>query len=95
MILTRIIQRYQQQLLTSTWVVFLGSLLLSPAATGQPITPAHDGTGTAVTDSGNQFNINGGQLSKDGTNLFHSFQQFGLKEGQIVNFILIRISAIF
>ena len=87
MILTRIIQRYQQQLLTSTWVVFLGSLLLSPAATGQPITPAPDGTGTTVTDSGNQFNINGGQLSKDGTNLFHSFQQFGLKDGQIVNFI--------
>jgi len=86
MILTRIIKRYQQQLLTSTWVVFLGSLLLSPA-TGQPITPAPDGTGTAVTDSGNQFNINGGQLSKDGTNLFHSFQQFGLKDGQIVNFI--------
>lgn len=87
MILTRITQRYQQQLLASTWVVFLGSLLLSPAATGQPITPAPDGTGTAVTDSGNQFNINGGQLSKDGTNLFHSFQQFGLKDGQIVNFI--------
>ena len=87
MILTRITQRYQQQLLTSTWVVFLGFLLFSPAARGQPITPAPDGTGTAVTDSGNQFNINGGQLSKDGTNLFHSFQQFGLKDGQIVNFI--------
>jgi filamentous hemagglutinin family protein len=87
MTLTRITQRYQQQLLASTWVVFLGFLLLSPAATGQPITPAPDGTGTAVTDSGNQFNINGGQLSKDGTNLFHSFQQFGLKDGQIVNFI--------
>src|SRR4028119_1188511 len=87
MTLTRITQRYQQQLLASTWVVFLGFLLLSPAATGQPITPAPDGTGTAVTGSGNQFNINGGQLSKDGTNLFHSFQQFGLKDGQIVNFI--------
>ena len=87
MTLTRITQRYQQQLLASTWVVFLGFLLLSPAARGQPITPAPDGTGTAVTDSGNQFNINGGQLSKDGTNLFHSFQQFGLKDGQIVNFI--------
>jgi filamentous hemagglutinin family protein len=87
MTLRRITQRYQQQLLASTWVVFLGFLLLSPAATGQPITPAPDGTGTAVTDSGNQFNINGGQLSKDGTNLFHSFQQFGLKDGQIVNFI--------
>jgi filamentous hemagglutinin family protein len=84
--LTRITQRYQQQLLASTWMVFLGFLLLSPAI-GQSITPAPDGTGTAVTDSGNQFNINGGQLSKDGTNLFHSFQQFGLKDGQIVNFI--------
>ena len=87
MTLTRITQRYQQQLLASTWVVFLGFLLLSTAARGQPSTPAPDGTGTAVTDSGNQFNINGGQLSKDGTNLFHSFQQFGLKDGQIVNFI--------
>ncbi|HEY9299471.1 MAG TPA: hypothetical protein VIQ31_24535, partial [Phormidium sp.] len=87
MIITRITQRYQQQLLTFTWVVSLGFLLLSPAATGQPITPAPDGTGTAVNASGNQFNINGGQRSKDGTNLFHSFQQFGLKDGQIVNFI--------
>jgi filamentous hemagglutinin family protein len=67
-------------------MVVLGFSLLSPAI-GQSITPAPDGTGTAVTDSGNQFNINGGQLSKDGTNLFHSFQQFGLKDGQIVNFI--------
>ncbi|MEG4409113.1 two-partner secretion domain-containing protein, partial [Microcoleus sp. MON2_D5] len=87
MIRTRITQRYQQQLLTCTWVVSLGLLLFSPAATGQPITPSPDGTGTAVNASGNQFNIKGGQLSKDGTNLFHSFQQFGLKDGQIVNFI--------
>lgn len=87
MIRTRITQRYQQQLLTYTWVISLGLLLFPPAATGQPITPAPDGTGTAVNASGNQFNINGGQLSKDGTNLFHSFQRFGLKDGQIVNFI--------
>ncbi|MEG5063783.1 CHAT domain-containing protein [Microcoleus sp. B3-A4] len=87
MIITRITQRYQQQLLTCSWVVSLGFLLFSPAATGQQITPSPDGTGTAVNASGNQFNINGGQLSKDGTNLFHSFQQFGLKDGQIVNFI--------
>jgi len=87
MTLTRITQRYQQQLLASAWMVFLSFLRLSPAAIGQSITPAPDGTGTAVTDSGNQFNINGGQLSKDGTNLFHSFQQFGLKDGQLVNFI--------
>ncbi|MEG4083706.1 CHAT domain-containing protein [Microcoleus sp. POL10_C6] len=87
MITTRITQRYQQQLLTYTWVVSLGLLLFSPAATGQQITPSPDGTGTAVNASGNQFNINGGQRSKDGTNLFHSFQQFGLTDGQIVNFI--------
>ncbi|MEG4111868.1 MULTISPECIES: CHAT domain-containing protein [unclassified Microcoleus] len=87
MIITRITQGYQQLLLTYTWVISLGLLLFSPAATGQPITPSPDGTGTAVNASGNQFNINGGQLSKDGTNLFHSFQQFGLKDGQIVNFI--------
>ncbi|MEG4240811.1 CHAT domain-containing protein [Microcoleus sp. Pol14C6] len=74
-------------MLTCTWVVSLGFLLFSPAATGQPITPSPDGTGTAVNSSGNQFKINRGQLSKDGTNLFHSFQQFGLKDGQIVNFI--------
>ncbi|MEG4109133.1 CHAT domain-containing protein [Microcoleus sp. S13_C5] len=87
MIRTRITQRYQRHVLTCSWVVSLGFLLFSPAATGQQITPAPDGTGTAVNGSGNQFNINGGQLSKDGTNLFHSFQQFGLKDGQIVNFI--------
>src|SRR4028119_1459765 len=87
MTLTRITQRYQQQLLASAWMVFLSFLRLSPAAIGQSITPAPDGTGTAVTASGNQFNIHGGQLSKDGTNLFHSFQQFGLKDSQTVNFI--------
>ncbi|MEG5163764.1 CHAT domain-containing protein [Microcoleus sp. AT3-A2] len=87
MIITIINQRYQQQLLTCTLVVSLGFLLFSPAATGQQITASPDGTETAVNASGNQFNINGGQISKDGTNLFHSFQQFGLTEGQIVNFI--------
>jgi filamentous hemagglutinin family protein len=87
MTLTRITQRYQHQLLASTWLAFLGFLLLSPATIGQQITPAPDGTGTVVTNSGNQFNINGGQLSKDGSNLFHSFQQFGLKDSQVVNFI--------
>jgi filamentous hemagglutinin family protein len=51
------------------------------------IVPAHDGTGTIVTPVGNQFNIDGGQHSTDGSNLFHSFAQFGLNEGQIANFI--------
>src|SRR6476469_6773268 len=53
----------------------------------QPITPADDRTGTVVIPSGDHFNITGGQLSGDGANLFHSFQQFGLDGGQIANFI--------
>ncbi|WP_254564689.1 CHAT domain-containing protein [Oscillatoria sp. HE19RPO] len=53
----------------------------------QPITPAADGTGTLVTPDGPQFNIEGGQLSKDGANLFHSFEQFGLDAGQVANFL--------
>src|ERR687886_2241632 len=53
----------------------------------QDIKPVADGTGTLVTPDGNQFNIQGGSLSRDGTNLFHSFQQFGLSEGQIANFV--------
>lgn len=51
------------------------------------ITPAADGTGTVVTPEGQRLDITGGQTSGDGANLFHSFQQFGLNEGQIANFI--------
>lgn len=53
----------------------------------QEIKPAADGAGTIVTSDGNQFNIQGGSLCKDGTNLFHSFQQFGLSSGQVANFL--------
>ncbi|AOW98213.1 hypothetical protein BJP34_01030 [Moorena producens PAL-8-15-08-1] len=53
----------------------------------QPIVEANDGTGTVVNPEGNQFNIDGGKLSGDGANLFHSFQKFGLSEGQIANFL--------
>ena len=74
----------------------LGSLLTSllvvgvaapKQAWGQPVTPelGPNGTGTVVTPQGNRFDINGGTQS--GTNLFHSFDQFGLSEGQIANFL--------
>ena len=53
----------------------------------QPITPASDGTGTAVTQQGNRFLIHGGTRSTDGANLFQSFQQFGLDSGQVANFL--------
>ena len=65
----------------------LESLLFSKIALGQPITPANDGTGTLVNPNGNRLDISGGKLSGDGANLFHSFQQFGLNENQIANFL--------
>jgi len=56
-------------------------------AQSQSIVPAPDGTGTVVTPEGNRININGGSLSGDGANLFHSFTQFGLNHDQIANFL--------
>ncbi|MEH2194356.1 MAG: CHAT domain-containing protein [Nostoc sp.] len=53
----------------------------------QSITPATDGTGSLVTPNGNQLDISGGSLSRDGANLFHSFQKFGLDSNQIANFL--------
>jgi|GEM_PF-3893603 len=70
----------------ATWEI--GLFTPSQTATAQ-ITPAADGTNTQITPNGNQFNIQGGQQSGDGTNLFHSFQQFGLTQGQTANFISI------
>ncbi|MEG4285648.1 hypothetical protein QUB68_21195 [Microcoleus sp. A006_D1] len=61
------------------------SVPTSPAI-AQPISPAPDGTNTLVTPSGNRYDISGGSLSGDKANLFHSFTQFNLNEGQIANF---------
>ncbi len=49
------------------------------------ITPATDGTNTLVNPANNTFNITGG--TQAGSNLFHSFQQFGLNQGQIATFL--------
>jgi filamentous hemagglutinin family protein len=59
----------------------------TPPVLAQPITPAADGTGSVVTPNGNRFDIQGGTLSSDKTNLFHSFEKFGLDSGQIANFL--------
>ncbi|HEY9830044.1 MAG TPA: filamentous hemagglutinin N-terminal domain-containing protein, partial [Stenomitos sp.] len=56
-------------------------------AWAQPIQAADDGTGTQVTLDGNRFDIQGGTLSQNGANLFHSFAQFGLNSTQIANFL--------
>lgn len=67
-------------------LLLTGVIAVKPAL-GQPITPAADGTGTVVTTHNNRFDIQGGKLSGDGTNLFHSLEQFGLTKEQIANFI--------
>ncbi len=53
----------------------------------QSIIPTRNATGTLVTPVGNKYNINGGTLSGDRTNLFHSFDKFGLSTGETANFI--------
>lgn len=72
-------------------VALLTNLLIigvkAPQAWGQPIQAAADGTGTLITPNGNRFDIYGGTYSRDRANLFHSFKQFGLSEGQIANFV--------
>jgi filamentous hemagglutinin family protein len=52
----------------------------------QPIV-SDDSTDTTVNQEGNRFDIEGGELSGDGANLFHSFSEFGLDSGQIANFL--------
>ncbi|HEY9834975.1 MAG TPA: CHAT domain-containing protein [Stenomitos sp.] len=72
--------------LTLVALSFTAAITQKPLS-AQPIAPAADGTGTLVTPNGNQFNISGGSRSRDGANLFHSFQQFGLNDGQSANFL--------
>ncbi|MEQ9548031.1 MAG: CHAT domain-containing protein [Coleofasciculus sp. G3-WIS-01] len=73
--------------LSQAILVTIAALLVSPQTLAQSITPASDGTGTTVDQQGNIHNINGGSLSSDETNLFHSFQEFGLDAGEIANFL--------
>ncbi|NJL84828.1 MAG: filamentous hemagglutinin N-terminal domain-containing protein [Leptolyngbyaceae cyanobacterium SM1_1_3] len=75
------------------WVVF--SLAIAPwlsfclpiAAQAQSVVPAADGTNTQVTFQESQYDITGGQFSGDGSNLFHSFAQFGIEAGEAANFL--------
>ncbi|MEC4895402.1 MAG: filamentous hemagglutinin N-terminal domain-containing protein, partial [Oscillatoria sp. PMC 1050.18] len=74
------------------WLKFCSLLSLIGIITNNPvlaqsITPAADGTGTIISIDGQEFYIEGGSLSGDGTNLFHSFEQFGLSSEQIASFL--------
>ena len=61
--------------------------LYSQPVKAQSVTSAADGTGTIINQNGNQINIQGGTLSADQINLFHSFSQFGLNQNEIANFL--------
>src|SRR4028119_1643169 len=70
------------------WLFILGWLSAAAgSADAQLITPAPDGTNTVVTPNGNRYDISGGSLSPKQANLFHSFTEFGLSEGQTANFL--------
>ncbi len=70
---------------TAIAIAILPVLSLTEPVTAQSITAAQDGTNTVVLPNGQQFDITGG--TQAGANLFHSFQQFGLNQGQIANFL--------
>ncbi|NEO83877.1 MAG: CHAT domain-containing protein [Spirulina sp. SIO3F2] len=79
----------QRQLVTQSlvWGILWGVGFNLPTM-AQNITPANDGTGTVVNVQGSdRFTIQGGSLSGDGQNLFHSFEQFGLDTNQIADFL--------
>lgn len=63
------------------------SILTAAPASAQSIVPAADGTATVVNLNGQRFTISGGTLSGDGTNLFHSFEQFGLHSSEMAQFL--------
>jgi len=71
----------------SVWGFFCLLLLASVPARAQLPIPAADGTNTQVTQDGQRYLIDGGSLSGDGQNLFHSFQEFGLSSNQIADFL--------
>ncbi len=81
-----IVKTPRVKLLLLVTLSFTASVGASPAK-AQPLVPASDGTDTKIKNTGDTYNITGGQLSGDGTNLFHSFTQFNLSEGQIANFL--------
>ncbi|MEA5468887.1 filamentous hemagglutinin N-terminal domain-containing protein, partial [Spirulina sp. 06S082] len=76
----QVISRY----LSPVMAIALLSLISEKAIA---ITPAADGTGTQITHNGDRYDISGGSISGDGSNLFHSFDQFCLNANEIANFL--------
>ncbi|MEM6452977.1 MAG: CHAT domain-containing protein [Cyanobacteria bacterium P01_D01_bin.105] len=71
----------------SLFVATIASTALQSHTQAQSIIPATDGTGTAVIQQGDDYIIEAGSLSDDGTNLFHSFSAFSLSPSETANFL--------
>lgn len=59
----------------------------STKVVAQPIIPEPNSTNTVTNQQGNQTNIEGGKVSGNGANLFHSFTEFNVESGQVANFL--------
>ncbi|XHX75775.1 MAG: filamentous hemagglutinin N-terminal domain-containing protein [Stenomitos frigidus ULC029] len=66
-------------------LLLVSTLLVAAVPCQAQVTSAIDGTQTIVQHTGNTFSITGGTTA--GNNLFHSFQQFGLTQGQVASFL--------
>jgi filamentous hemagglutinin family protein len=67
-------------------IVLLPGIRWQPIVKAQTIDPGGD-TNTHVTRDGNNWNIQGGAVSGDGSNLFHTFERFNVPTGQTANFL--------
>ncbi|MBD2044607.1 CHAT domain-containing protein [Coleofasciculus sp. FACHB-64] len=68
-------------------LLLFGASVGATSTSAQSIIPAPNDTNTLVNQNGNQIDISGGTLSSNGSNLFHSFTQFGLNQNEIGNFL--------
>lgn len=65
--------------------LLVSTILVAALPCQAQVISAIDGTRTIVNQTGNIFNITGGTTA--GSNLFQSFQRFGLNQGQVANFV--------
>ena len=71
--------------LLACWLILPGMPDGAHAQTPSPITSS--GLNTAVTKSGTVYDITGGTRPGNGSNLFHSFGEFGVPTNHVANFL--------
>ncbi len=67
--------------------VLKASLVLAQVTPAITPTTGAGGLRTSVTQAGNTYDITGGTRPGNGTNLFHSFGEFGVPTNNIANFL--------